>query len=282
MLIAQISDLHIRAGPAGRVNDARLLRVLEQVADARPDLVIATGDLVDHGDLDSYRRLAQMLAELPMPVRLGVGNHDRRGAMLRVFPDTPADGGELRYVIDIGARRVIMLDTLLEGRHGGHCSQAQADWLAARLGEAPERPTLIALHHPPVDSGIAWMDVQSQPGWALPLERAVAGHAQIVGYVAGHIHRGMAMQFMGRPLVVAPSCAPQVALDLLPLAESRRAGRPMIVAEAPGFVLHRWTDAGLVSHFAAAGTPAVLARHRGDVEQEDMAMLDWMEERQDG
>ncbi|MET0371655.1 MAG: phosphodiesterase [Sphingobium sp.] len=275
MLIAQITDLHIRPGEDGRRNDARLLQVLDRVADAGPDLVIATGDLTDEGDEPSYRRLRQLLGALPMDVHLALGNHDCRAAMLRVFPETPVEDGLVQYVIDSGARRIIVLDTLAEGRHGGHFSPAQGAWLAARLAEAPDRPTLIALHHPPVDSGIGWMDAESEEGWAAPLEAAVAGHMQVAGYITGHIHRPSVAQFGGRPLVIGSSTAPQVALDLALMPIARGDGRPLIVEEAPGFVLHRWTAQGLVSHFADARDNAVLARHADMLSIDEADPMAW-------
>jgi Icc protein len=284
MLIAQITDLHIRTDAQGRVNAARLEQVLEHLAEAGPALIVATGDLADHGDVDSYRRLKALLAAAPAPVHLLPGNHDCRDALLSVFPETPVVEGRINAVVEVGGRRIILLDTLLEGRHGGHFSDAQGDWLAARLAEAPDTPALIAMHHPPVPSGIEWMDIQSPQGWADALARAVEGHGQIVGYISGHIHRPAVTQFMGRPLVIGSSCAPQLVLDLLPLEQSRADGRPMIVAEPPAYTLHDWTGRGLVSHFATATRPPVLARHVG--EKEDLpAPMEWRMqegERQDG
>lgn len=66
---------------------------------------------------------------------------------------------------------------------------------------------------------------------------------------------------MGGTVMICPSTAPQVALDLSPIDPDMPDGRPMIVADAPAFALHRWTDAGLVSHFDSAGAPEVLARY---------------------
>ncbi len=68
MLIAQISDLHIK--PEGRlayrrVDTALLLgRAVEHLCrlDPAPDVVLATGDLVDAGLEEEYRRLRGLLA----------------------------------------------------------------------------------------------------------------------------------------------------------------------------------------------------------------------------
>ena len=36
--------------------------------------------------------------------------------------------------------------------------------------------------------------------------------------------------------------------------------RPMIIADAPAYALHRWTEHGLVTHFETAGDHATLAK----------------------
>ena len=45
-----------------------------------PDAVVVTGDLTDHGTLEEYGLLGELLSPLTMPVYLGVGNHDDRRA----------------------------------------------------------------------------------------------------------------------------------------------------------------------------------------------------------
>ena len=71
--IAQISDVHL--GPmVGERRLARIVRLLERV---RPDLVVATGDLVD-AQMDRLNNLAAMLASLNPPLgKFAIaGNHE--------------------------------------------------------------------------------------------------------------------------------------------------------------------------------------------------------------
>src|SRR5215468_4027595 len=167
MIIAQISDLHIRApGQLAyrRVDTAPCLeRCVAQLAHMtpRPDLVLATGDLVDVGLPEEYRHLRALLAPLPMPVYLIPGNHDRREPILAEFADhpyLPRQGTFLHYVIEDHPVRLIGLDTLVVGQGGGHMCDERLAWLAARLEEAPRRPTMIFMHHAPFHTGIEHMD----------------------------------------------------------------------------------------------------------------------------
>lgn len=72
MLIAQVTDIHLGFEPdsPGEFNRQRLDRVLEQLArmEPRPDLLLATGDLIDRGDRPSYERLREAFSIMPFPV----------------------------------------------------------------------------------------------------------------------------------------------------------------------------------------------------------------------
>src|SRR5271169_3970259 len=93
MLLCQISDLHVMAGrdlAYGVVDTAACLERCVQCIprlDPLPDVVIATGDLVDTPDARSYGLLRELLAVLPLPVFLMPGNHDERQALRAAFPD---------------------------------------------------------------------------------------------------------------------------------------------------------------------------------------------------
>ncbi|MFN3591636.1 MAG: phosphodiesterase [Thermaurantiacus sp.] len=262
MRIAQITDLHIGFEPGNpdEHNSRRLASVLARLAELSPDLVLATGDLTERGDPESYWQLRIILEASGLPVMLLLGNHDRRGPFAAVFPGSRAEDGFMHHVRDLGSLRIVALDTLEEGRHSGAFCAARAAWLDARLDEAPDRPTLVALHHPPVETGIAWMTAPRAAPWARRLEAVVARHAQVKLLVAGHIHRAMAATIAGRPLIVCAAVAPQLALDLAPLGPVPD-GRPMVVDEPPGFALHLWDGQEFATHFALAGAGDVIVRN---------------------
>jgi 3',5'-cyclic-AMP phosphodiesterase len=233
----------------------------------RPDLLLATGDLADTGDDgESYGRLKLAVADLPFPVFFALGNHDGRDAFRANFPDAPMPGGFLQYAIEDHDLRILVLDTLEEGRHGGNFCETRAAWLRERLGEAPDRPTLIVLHHPPIDSGLSWMTEDPEALWVKRLASIVAAHRNIVALVAGHLHRPVVTRWAGTTLVVCPSTAPQVALDLDSIDPERPDGRPMIVADPPYFAVHVWNGTTLVTHFDTAGDHEILARYSPELQ----------------
>lgn len=266
MLIAQITDVHLgfEQGNPDELNRRRLDATLRTLAEMvpRPKLLLATGDLADTGDdSESYARLKEAVADLPFPVFYALGNHDGRDAFRANFPDLAMPDGFLQYAIEDHELRILVLDTLEEGRHGGSFCETRADWLRARLAEAPDRPTLIVLHHPPIESGHSWMTENPDAEWVRRLEAIVAAQGNVVGVVAGHLHRPVVTQWAGKTLAVCPSTAPQVALDFERIDPERPDGRPMIVADPPWFAIHHWDGRRLVSHFDTAEDHEILARY---------------------
>lgn len=272
MLIAQITDLHLglSGGYAGDHNSARLARVLDALValDPRPELLLVTGDLVENGDLASYRQLHAALSGLPFPVHCTLGNHDDRATFHAVFADAPgtdpAQPAATRFVqqaIAAGPLRVLLLDTLEQGRHGGGFCTTRAAWLTARLDEDSTTPTLIALHHPPVETGIAWMNTDPAEPWVERLALCLRGRGNVVGLACGHLHRTVATRWEGLPLTICPGTAAQVALDFRPIDPALADGRALIVEEPPVFALHWWNGRELITHWQTVGSYPVLARY---------------------
>jgi Icc protein len=263
MLIAQITDIHLgfEKDDPQEPNRRRLDTVLSRLAamDARPDLLLMTGDLAETGDADAYRSLKEATAALPFPAYPAVGNHDAREVFAGVFPEF-VSGGFVQYEVAGGPLRILVLDTLDAGRHGGGFCEMRADWLARRLREDPSRPTLVALHHPPVNTGLSWLSESADSDWMRRLEAVVAGHDCVIGMVAGHLHRPVVTSFAGTTLTVSAATAAQLALDLGTIDPETPDGRPLVVDEPPAFALHLWTGGSLVTHFGRVGDDPVLAR----------------------
>lgn len=268
VLIAQITDCHIgfdRDNPQ-EDNVRRLCAVLARLEDGpnRPDLVLLSGDLTGYGEPANYQRLAGVLAACSLPVHLMVGNWDRREALLAAFPAAPTSDGFVQFEVPLPGLRLIALDTTEPARHGGAFCERRAEWLAARLDADPETPVIIAMHHPPVETGIEWLDSGAHEAWIARFGAAIAGRPQVKAIIAGHMHRPIFTTFAGIPLAICPSSAPHVALDLNAIDPDRPDGRPMVIDEPAAYALHRWDGVRLISHFDSVPTGSawtVLARY---------------------
>jgi 3',5'-cyclic AMP phosphodiesterase CpdA len=270
-LIAQMTDIHVGFAPDEVPEELNLTRFRATLARLLsgpnvPDMLVLSGDITDRGDAESFAKTAELLREVPFPIVPMVGNHDSREGLRAAFPQVePDEGGFLNYVIEAPlGLRIICLDTVEEGRHGGAFCETRARWLADRLAEAPEQPTLIFMHHPPVVAGIDWMDPAPHEPWIERLREVLSGQSQVQAIHCGHLHRQIATRFAGIPLAVTPSVAPLVALDLTPIDQNVPDNRALITTEPPTYALHRWDGANLVSHYEKVGDWQVLARfHAG-------------------
>lgn len=265
MLIAQMTDIHIGFDPEAKPEELNRIRFRETLtrmieAPNEPDMLVLTGDLTDRGDRDSFEKLTAQLEEVTAPIYPLAGNHDSREEMLRAFPDCPTmEGGFIQYAVEQDGLRILMLDTFEPGRHGGAFCEMRAQWLSDQLAAHPDAPTLIFLHHPPVVSGIGWMDPAEDEPWMIRMGDAMRGHDQILALHCGHLHRPINTQFVGIPLSVTPSVAPLVSMDLRDISPSQPDNRALITTEPPTYALHRWDGKTLVTHYEKVSDWDVLA-----------------------
>jgi 3',5'-cyclic-AMP phosphodiesterase len=240
VLIAQISDLHIKAPGAlayGRVDTARALErcvaALNEFA-PKPDFVVISGDLADTPTAEEYAHLKRLLTPLKIPFVGIPGNHDQRDMMRAAFPQNYAfASGALNQRIEIGGLDLVLLDSSVSGMPHGELDAPTLQWLEATLAAATDRPALLFLHHPPFEAGIGHMDRQNLQN-AGDLAGVVKRHPRVRLIATGHVHRATLAMFAGVPTTICP--APNHAVDL-DLAELRE---PSLKVEPPAFHLHVW------------------------------------------
>lgn len=265
MIIAQISDPHISDAPTEAAVSAST--GLEQAVahllrlPVAPEVVLVTGDCANAGTASEYERFQALLRPLPMPVYVVPGNHDDRAALLAAFGVQGASPltGFVQYAVDDGPVRLLALDTHIPGRDEGALGAEQLEWLQARLAEAPERPTVIFMHHPPIQTGLAVTDGIGLVD-ADAFGTIIARHPQVERILAGHLHMAVQQRFHGTLVQVCPS----IAHALLP--DWSQPGRLAVVMEPPTCLLHVWnTSAGLLTYTSVVGDhgPAVLL-HDGE------------------
>ncbi len=243
-LVIQISDLHVGAewSAGDPVSSVRAAIDAVNRFPAPAEAVIVSGDLSESGSVADCELARELLAGLEAPVYVIPGNHDDRAALRHVF-ELPGEGADpIQYAAELGPLRLLALDSTRPGSDGGELDAARLGWLEAELARAPERPTLVALHHPPLTIGIAvWDEIGLDAGSRAGLERLLADHPQVLGTVSGHVHRTLVGQVAGRPALAIPSTYQQ-ALLAYDLAEIELSGDP------PAFAVHSLIDGRLVSH----------------------------------
>jgi 3',5'-cyclic-AMP phosphodiesterase len=207
-----------------------------------PDAVLVSGDLAEHAADAEYDQLRELLAPLDVPIHVVAGNHDDRAALRRYFDLPGVDDEPVQYAAELGPLRLVVLDTTRPGEDPGALDEERLAWLDAELAAAPEAPTLLAMHHPPLVTGLPSLDAIGLPAEdRQALGAVVERHAQVRRLVAGHLHRAITAELAGRPVLAVPSTYMQARLDFV--SEQLRT-----VPEPAGFAVHALLDGELISH----------------------------------
>lgn len=253
MRIAQISDIHLK--PRGNLayqaadTAGALRKVVAHLNDLvpAPDVVLLSGDIADGGHQESYHLARELLAPLEMPLFMVPGNHDHKGRLAQTFPEhsylTQRSDGFVCYAVEDYPVRLIGLDTVTPGDHGGGLGRERLAWLDATLTERPDVPTLIFMHHPPFASAVGHMDLEPFKRRD-DLRRLIQRHPQVERLACGHIHRPITLDFGGSVATVCPGVGMQIPMDLRPEAPSG------FVLGPPGLLVHylfqNWGDAPML------------------------------------
>ncbi len=213
--ILQLTDLHLMQEPSARLVDVpthdSLSDVLEYIrtTEATFDAVILTGDLTHDGLPESYQHVRELLGDDVARCHAIPGNHDDRAAMRQVLPE--AAGGELKSVtfsMSAGGWRLIGLDSLVDGEVFGHVGVEQLDWLQQQLTTHSDEPTLLFIHHPPVDIGSEWLDNIGLRE-ADSLIELISAFDQVQLVCAGHVHQQFEQHLGNAIVLTSPSTGVQ-------------------------------------------------------------------------
>ena len=146
----------------------------------RPDLLLVTGDIADNGDdAVSYQRFREAIAGLPFPVYPAMGNHDSRARLPRGLSRRRRRRTASSNMRSRTSRSASSSST--RSRSGGTAAafaRSAPPGCSARLAEAPGRPTLLVLHHPPIETGLSWMTENPEADWVLRLRADRRGACQ--------------------------------------------------------------------------------------------------------
>ena len=247
-LLVQLTDTHIEVPGQllyGKVDTAQHLRESVREINAmkpQPDLVMVTGDLVENPNESSYEHFEQLIAPLKAPTYLMPGNHDDPQLMLEMFGETqrfPAVHATIQYAIEDFGVRILALNSHYQGSELPDFGSHRLLWLQQALEES-DRPTLIAIHHPPMRTGISFIDMVGE-GWFAGIRDLLELHPQVKLVICGHGHTDLAGRIGSVPVYMAGSTAHGLIAargqDQAPAFDDRRA--------AP--VLHQWMGEGFVS-----------------------------------
>lgn len=277
LTLIHMTDLHVNA--PGVEDDMlfsetrdTLRRTLAEIArmEQKPDFIVASGDLTNHGEPEAYRTVASIMDEagLDLPVIYALGNHDRREGFAEGFPALYSDPSK-PYDHDtvIGGLHVIVLDSSVPDEIGGFWEAGQVDWLKARLAEHADLPKLLVMHHAPmIDLTAGEMEWESLSRVATEeLRQAIEG-VNVVGILSGHVHMDRVAQWHGVPVVIGTGHHAGTDVVALPGAFN--------MLDATGFAVGTLYPSGLQVTFVAHPQTREV-RHTLDMQR----ILDFIEAR---
>lgn len=164
------------------------------------DLILLTGDLAQEPCESSYQRIANCLQAYQTPCVYLPGNHDDFGIMTKVFGKAMGCG----QAIMLGCWQILCLNTQKPDSPAGRLDQRELIFLEQNLEMHPESPALIAMHHPCVASGAAWLDTMQIEN-SDALLAIVNRFTQIKALVCGHLHQELEQSIGSTTLYATPS-----------------------------------------------------------------------------
>ncbi len=246
--LVQITDTHIQP-PGERLYDlvdtaAHLRATVAEINRIRPapDLVVVTGDLVERADAESYAHFLELIAPLEMPVYVLPGNHDEpemMASLLAGTPHFPVTDDTFQYSVEINGFRMLALNSHAGGSELPELDGDHLAWLQRELPRS-DAPTVLAIHHPPMQTGIEFIDMGGSD-WYQGLKDVLSGEHNVRLVICGHCHTDLVGRVAGIPVYMSGAIAHQLV-----------AARDMDIA--PAFepnpvppVLHRLVDGEFVS-----------------------------------
>lgn len=223
MLIAHLSDTHIvddneSLSPISSMSH-NLSECINYINGFIPkiDLVMISGDIVNSAKYSEYLKAYKLFCKFKIPFYVLPGNHDNPKTLKVVFKEHfPCLDESIEvydYIIEEYDLRILALDSSQKKHAGGNLSTSQLDWLDRKLSEQPLKPSVIFLHHMPVNIGISETDIDGFIGKE-KLASIVQSNSQIKTIACGHVHLKVDTLWQGTLVSSAPSIGLGLVLEM--------------------------------------------------------------------
>lgn len=213
VLWAFVSDTHIDTDRDCVEHDGKMSEhfelVLADVLATKEPLagILVNGDMAHlKGRAEDYVALVKLLEPIRranLDLSFVPGNHDDRTALLTALRGTSVLQSPVPdhcvSIRDSGPLRFILLDSLIRTDYTpGELGKAQLEWLAGELDKAPDRPTILFMHHCIRGDGKGLIDEKA-------LTDVIVPRRQVKALIMGHSHEYRSSELEGIQLVELPA-----------------------------------------------------------------------------
>ena len=233
MLIAQLSDTHLKAGDdlesrrdprwGPRENNLRTCVADIMELEEPVDCVLHTGDMTHFGRPEDYALVAEIVEPLASTFFPVPGNRDRRACLASEFLEDrlPRQQSFVLYAVEEFSVRLIGVDTLSasEGSMKGDLDEARLAALDQILAAEGSKPTALFMHHSPfnVPGAEASYSFQYERREAADAFWEIIGrHPNVIRLFCGHAHRLAETAVNGVLCSTMPSVATNLHVGELP------------------------------------------------------------------
>ena len=199
MKVIQISDTHLFADDEleifGVKSNAKFNEVINRIIaedshDA--DIILFTGDISQDETPQSYKKAADCLSALNIPIYWIPGNHDSLDQAKSVFINTK--NFNRHSTLSLPCWHLIFLNTKMDGRDDGQLSHSELEMLKHEITISPVNKKLaIVMHHHPAPVGTPLIDhyilQNAKEFWDI----IVGTNVELI--ICGHVHGDYRYQY---------------------------------------------------------------------------------------
>jgi len=141
MKLVHLSDIHV----GSQFQENVFMKVIEEVNQLKPDVIVITGDLTNEGLLKEYEKCKEYVSRLHCKKIITIsGNHDYRNSGYLVFKkffpfETINELGDQVVLVTVGTAR--------PDRNEGEVGYRQNLWIERTMKKYHDRVKIIAMHH---------------------------------------------------------------------------------------------------------------------------------------
>lgn len=211
--ILHLTDLHLFGDQQARLVgidplqtlERTLTKILDDLPQKRPELIVLTGDISQDYSLASYQLLTQMLRPLSCTIAVTMGNHEHQANFTQVLgePTSIVNG-----ISPSSNWRILLLNSHWPEHVAGILTEHELVFLEKNLELNSKQSVIIFLHHHVLPVGSFWLD-QTKLQNSAQFLAIITKYPNVKAVVCGHVHQATMNQYQDITFLSTPATSCQ-------------------------------------------------------------------------